>query len=131
MRGSKLLTLLSFLPTLAFAQQGYVPYTAPEEDLTATLFAPTTGSTVTITQNIGTVIIDAGGAIAALSVVLPSCSTSFDRQILHLASAGKITSVTMTAASGSVSNPVAAVGVNGGFAMYVCWGETSTWYRIG
>lgn len=131
MRGIRLLlaALLS-APSLAFAQAQEVPLTAPLSDQTMVLVAPTTGTTVTIAQTTGRELIAPSGSLLALTVTLPTCSSTYAGQILRVSSSQTITTVTMSALAGTLLDALTTI-LGGGAAEYTCYGPTSTWYRTG
>ncbi len=100
-----------------------------EVDTSYTFNAPTTGQTVTLSSGTGNAIIAPAGTLAALTIVLPGCTSGYDGSIARFSSSQLITSLTVSATSGSVADGSTTLALGGGNG-YICRGSTTTWYRM-
>lgn len=142
------LSILLFLPAIAFAQLsgpvynpanvkitggtisvGTLAHSSTEQDGSYLYSAPTTGSTVTVTTANDRVIINPAGSLAALTVTLPACNAANDGLLERFSSSQAITTLTVNASSGSVSNAPASLAAGGG-AEFICRGANTTFYRM-
>jgi len=89
----------------------------------------TTGQTVTLASGTETAIINPSGALAALTVTLPSCTSGYDGSIARFGIEQIITALTVNTTSGSVVGAAAASTAGQGQA-YICRGALTTWFRI-
>lgn len=91
--------------------------------------SPASGATVTMATGTETAVIAPSATLATLSIVLPACTVAYDGSIARYTSSAAITALTVTATSGSVSNPPTSLtaGVGNG---YICRGGNTTWYRL-
>lgn len=128
MRIRTLLAAFLFVPSLSAAQ--VVPYSAPLADYTMQVAVPTTGTTVNIAQTTAREIIAPSGSLLALTINLPTCSSTYGGQIVRFSSTQAVTTVTMTSVAGTIVSTLTGI-IGGGFAEYTCYGTTSTWYRTG
>ena len=108
-------------PTVTHSQQ--------EIDTSYTYSTPTTGNTITLASGTETAIINPSGTLAALTVTLPACTAAYDGSIARFSSSQIITTLTVSATSGSVADAPASLAVGGG-AGYLCRGAGTTWYRL-
>jgi hypothetical protein len=94
------------------------------------------GDTITLTNVTRQLLVDPAGTIATLTVVLPAATTLIDSQRLGICTTQIVTSLTVTAGSGSTVNnaPTALlVPVTTGGASCVEWiyrNANTTWYRV-
>ncbi len=97
---------------------------------------PVTGDTITLTNVTRQLIVEPAGTIAALTVVLPAASTLLNAQRLGICGTQIVTTLTMTAGSGTtISNGATAmlVPVATGAASCPEWiyrTANTTWYRV-
>lgn len=97
---------------------------------------PTSGTTVTALNTTRQIIVEPAGTIAALTVVFPAATTLVNGQRLGLCGTQIVTTLTMTAGSGTtISNGATAmlVPVATGAASCVEWiyrTANTTWYRV-
>lgn len=97
--------------------------------------APLTGASITLTYLTRRLILEPAGTIAALTVVFPAASTLSDNQLLGLCTTQIVSTLTLTAGSGTtiMNGPTALlVPVATGAASCVEWVYNSTqtkWYR--
>jgi hypothetical protein len=96
---------------------------------TYTYTSPTTGSTVTIADTQDTAIINPAGTLAALTVKLPTCSSSYDGKMARFQSNFAITSLTVSATAGTVTTAPSTL-LQGQGIGYLCYGSASYWFRI-
>jgi len=66
--------------------------------------APLTATSITITQGISKLILNPAGTIATLTVVFPASTLLYDGQLLTLVSSQTVTTLTITAGSGTTVN---------------------------
>jgi hypothetical protein len=98
--------------------------------------APLTGATITMTAQQRRLIIDPAGTISTLTVVMPAASTLVDGQLFNLCTTQIVSTLTVTAGSGTTVNsaPTALlVPVTTGGASCVGWlyrTANTTWYRV-
>lgn len=104
-------------------------HAGPEIDKSYTFNAPTSGSTVTMANTSQTAIIAPSGPLAALTITLPTCSTAYDGAIARFSTTAAITSVTVTATSGSVVGAPTTLAANAGRA-WLCHGANTAWYPL-
>lgn len=96
---------------------------------------PVTGDTITLTNITRQLIVEPAGTIAALTVVLPAASTLLNSQRLGICGTQIVTTLTMTAGSGTtISNAATAmlIPVATGAASCPEWiyrTANTTWYR--
>ncbi|VWD09242.1 gp48 [Burkholderia lata] len=90
---------------------------------------PSSGATVTIASGTQTALIDPAATLAALTITLPSCSSSYDGSIARFSSTQAITALTLGAASGTVAAPATALAAGAGHG-YLCRGANTTWYPL-
>lgn len=128
------------IPADTNASQGQSPQTAKLNIQTIgggtyQYAAPLTGATITATNLNNQLIIEPAGTIAALTVVFPAATTLLDGQSLGLCGTQIVTTLTMTAGSGTtISNPATAmlVPVATGDGSCMRWRyrlSNTTWYR--
>jgi hypothetical protein len=106
---------------------GSYMHTGQEIDKSYSYNTPTTGATVTISSGKETAIINPSGTLAALTVALPGCTSGYDGSIARFASTQIITTLTVTAASGSVVGAVSTLALGRGQG-FICDGTNTTWY---
>lgn len=98
-------------------------------------YTPLTAASITALNTTRQIIVEPAGTIAALTVVFPAATTLVDGQRLGLCGTQIVTTLTMTAGSGTtISNPATAmlVPVATGAASCVSWiyrTANTTWYR--
>ena len=91
---------------------------------------PVTTNTVTIADTADYAILDPAGTLAALTVVLPTCSATFDGKVAGFSSTQIVTVLTLSATAGSVATNSGLTALAAGqAATYVCRGANTTWYR--
>lgn len=88
--------------------------------------APASGNTVTTNAGVTLLLIDAGGLLATLSVVLPA--NPVDGQRIVIASSGIITLLSVT--GGTVKGALTTLSANG-FARYAYSSQGNAWFRTG
>ncbi|WP_070106502.1 glycosyl hydrolase family 28-related protein [Burkholderia plantarii] len=103
--------------------------TAQQIDKAYMYSAPASGATVTIASGTQTALIDPAGTLAALTITLPACSTAYDGSLVRLTSTKAVTTLTLTAATGSVSPAATSLAAGAGHA-YLCRGANTTWYAL-
>lgn len=97
---------------------------------------PVTGDTITLTNVTRQLIVEPAGTIAALTVVLPAASTLVNGQKLGICGTAIVTTLTMTAGSGTtISNAATAMLVPVATGAGSCpeWTyrtANTTWYRV-
>lgn len=91
---------------------------------------PTVGQTVTITAAAEDIVLicEPAGALATLTITLPTASR--DRQRCTVSAAQAVTALTLNSAAGSVVGALTTVAL-GGFATYLWLAAQSKWYRCG
>ena len=108
---------------------GSFSHTQSEKDQSLVVSVPTTGQTLTITINLETLIANPAGTLAALTVTLPTCSVSYNGQIARFSSTQIITTLTVNATAGTVSNAPVTEAAGQGFG-FICYGTSTTWFRL-
>jgi hypothetical protein len=94
--------------------------------------APLTGASVTIANNIGSLVIDPAGTIAALTVVMPAAPV--DGQWLNIASSNTVTALTLTPGAGqTIAQAPTAITVSTtapyGYR-FIYRAANTKWYRL-
>jgi hypothetical protein len=98
--------------------------------------APVTGATITLTNTTRRLIVDPAGTIAALTIVTPAATTLLDGQLLSICGTQIVTTLTMTAGSGTtLTNAPTAMLVPVTTGAASCFGfiyrtANTTWYRV-
>lgn len=98
--------------------------------------APLTGASITLTAQQRRLIIDPSGTIAALTVVFPAATALIDGQLVNMCSTQIVTSLTLTAGSGTtILNPPTAMVVPVTTGAASCFGwiyrtANTSWYRV-
>jgi len=100
-----------------------------ERDTSYTVSVPTTGQTVTVTSGTETAIITPAGALAALTITLPGCTSGYDGSIARFVSTQNVTTLTLNASSGTVIDPATTLTIGAGHA-YLCRGVATAWYPL-
>lgn len=118
---SPTITATSALNTVNFSRSG------PEKDTTLTVFAPTTGTTVTLIA--GTNLIVPAGALLALTMTMPACTSGQNGLVIRFSSSQAVTTLTLNASSGSVIGTLGSF-IQGQGNSYICRGADTTWYRL-
>lgn len=94
--------------------------------------APLTGTSVTVANNIGKLVIDPAGTIAALTVVMPSAPV--DGQTLSISSSNTVTALTLTPGSGqTIAQTPTAITVSTTAAYgytFIYRAANTKWYRM-
>jgi hypothetical protein len=108
---------------------GSISHSAQEIDKSYSYSTPTTGTTVALATGTETAVINPAGTLAALTVTLPACTSGYDGSIARYSSSQTITTLTLTATSGSVSNAPTSLAAGSGHAM-VCRGTNTTWFPL-
>ncbi|WP_186200805.1 glycosyl hydrolase family 28-related protein [Burkholderia gladioli] len=90
---------------------------------------PASGATVTMGYGNQTAIIAPSATIASLTITLPACNSGYDGGLARYAATQAITSLTVNASSGAVSNAPTTLAAGAGHA-YLCRGANSTWYPL-
>ncbi|WP_164992010.1 glycosyl hydrolase family 28-related protein [Burkholderia stabilis] len=98
-------------------------------DKAYTYSAPASGAAVTIASGTQTALIDPVATLAALTITLPACTSSYDGSIARFSSTQAITALSLTAASGRVAAPATSLAAGAGHG-YLCRGVNATWYPL-
>lgn len=96
-------------------------------DASIQLEVPASGDTVLITDATDMLILNPAGALATLTITLPSINID-QGQVVTIASSTEITSVTLN--GGSINGAITTLPANG-FAQYIYELSTNEWFRIG
>jgi hypothetical protein len=94
----------------------------------AVAVVPLTGDTVTIDDDVETLIIAPAGTIATLTVNMPV--TPYDGQEVNLCAGATVTTLTMAAAGKTLNGALTTIGA----ALFGRWRyrlANTTWYRVG
>lgn len=100
-----------------------------ERDTSYAVSIPTTGQTVTVASGTETAIITPAGALSALTITLPGCTSGYDGSIARFVSTQNVTTLTLNASSGSVVDPATTLAIGAGHA-YLCRGVATAWYPL-
>lgn len=112
-----------------FAFTAPVSHAAQTIDKSYAYSAPMSGSTVTMASGSETALIDPSATLAALTIKLPACTSSYDGSIARFSTTQAITSLTVSATSGTVLNPPTTLAAGAGKG-YLCRGANTTWYAL-
>lgn len=115
--------------TGALTLSGSISHGAQEVDKSYTYSTPATGTTVTLASGTQTAIINPGGTLSTLTVTLPGCTSAYDGSLARYSSTQAVTTLTVNASSGTVSNAPTTVAAGGG-AKFLCRGANTTWYPV-
>lgn len=88
----------------------------------------TSGSSTTINNNTGALIIDAGGTLATYTIVMPSAPVN--GQAIKIAFGVTVTALTHTVSGGQTINSALTSGSTAGGGEWVYYTSNSTWYRV-
>ncbi|WP_202755939.1 glycosyl hydrolase family 28-related protein [Burkholderia cenocepacia] len=91
--------------------------------------APANGATVTIASGTQTALIDPAAALAALTVMLPSCNAAYDGSIARFSTTRPVATLTLRATSGNVAASPMSLAAGAGHG-YLCRGVNTTWYPL-
>ena len=107
------------------------PLTMSPDHLNYDYFTPLTGATVIILDGHNGAIIEPAGALAGLTVQLPTASAYYDGAVVKFSITQAITTLTVTATAGTVVAAGAATTAAAGQGFgYVCSGVAAKWYRL-
>jgi hypothetical protein len=112
-----------------FTWTGTHIFTVPIQERTYLFSTPATGETVTIADTQDTAVIAPAGALAALTITLPTCSSTYDGKKAKFSSTQAITTLTVNATAGTVADAPTTLGLGNGNE-YLCRGSDTTWYRM-
>ncbi|AIO44181.1 hypothetical protein DM44_4775 [Burkholderia cepacia] len=112
-----------------FAFTSPVSHAAQTIDKSYAYIAPASGNTVTMASGSETTLIDPAAALAALTVKLPACTSSYDGSIARFSTTQAITALTVGATAGTVLNPPTTLAAGAGKG-YLCRGANTTWYAL-
>lgn len=98
-------------------------------DQTFSQTVPTTGQTVTIADTSDEALIKPAGTLAALTIVLPTCSALYNGKMARFSSSQIITTLTTNATAGTVGTSFASLVAGIGHG-YRCRGTDTTWYAL-
>ncbi len=97
-------------------------------DASIQLEAPLSGDTVFVLADTDMLILNPAGALAALTITLPSGTDIDQGQVVTIASDQVIAAVALN--GGTINGAIASLAANG-FAQYIYELSTDAWYRIG
>jgi len=100
-----------------------------EKDSSFSAVVPTSGSTVVIPDTSDTIILAPSGALAALTVRLPTCNSGNNGGLARYSTTLAITALTVTATAGTVANAPSTLAAGSG-NQYICSGGSALWYRL-
>lgn len=106
-----------------------VTHSQQEVDKSYIFGSPSTGAVITIGSGVETAIVAPAGTLASLTFTLPACNSAYDGSIARYSSTQTITSLTVNATSGSVSNAPTTLAAGAGHAS-ICRGANTTWYPL-
>ncbi|WP_186250816.1 glycosyl hydrolase family 28-related protein [Burkholderia gladioli] len=112
-----------------FSVTGGLKHNGAEFDASYAFSQPSSGATVTMGYGNQTAIIAPSATIASLTITLPACNSGYDGGLARYAATQTITSLTVNASSGAVSNAPTTLAAGAGHA-YLCRGANSTWYPL-
>ncbi len=92
--------------------------------------APLTGASIVVSPGIGKFLLNPAGTIAALTVTLPASTLLVDGQILLLATSQTVTTLTLTAGSGTTVNGTNTTLTAAAPLMFVYSAASTTWLKI-
>ena len=102
--------------------------------LPAVVVSPTAGSNTTIAATTGTLLVVPSGTLATVQFTLPASTGLVDGQTLRISSSQTLTSLTLTAGSGTTINnsPTAlTISTTGSYGYEFIYNlAATTWYRI-
>jgi len=101
--------------TVGYEDQGYTYNTTA-----------TSGSTVVMANTVDTLDLNVG-ALTALTVQLPACSSGYNGKVVHIDTSGAITTLTLTATSGTVGTNASPGTLTRSMAAK-CNGAQTTWF---
>ena len=92
--------------------------------------APLTATSITITQGISKLILNPAGTIATLTVVFPASTLLYDGQLLTLVSSQTVTTLTITAGSGTTVNGTNTTLTAAAPLQFMYSTASATWIKI-
>ena len=93
--------------------------------------APLTGASITLGDGVGRLLLNPAGTIAAATVLLPSAANLYDGQVLIIASSQTVTTLTITAGSGTTIAATAAATVSADVPIeWIYSAASATWFQI-